>query len=150
MNRSILLVGVFRMAFLISHCPQVEPAGKQRPAHRTYPIAAVWVYSLRVFPSTPILMNYPPVATPPSTIKVNPSNSILMRNEFLIYWRVINARDNTALPYPGGNDRKYKDNGNCETIDLELVSFRKIDSSGDLCVSAIFGIRIFIDRSFIV
>ena len=21
------------------------------------------------------------------------------------------------VPYPGGNDRKYKDNGNCETID---------------------------------
>ena len=33
---------------------------------------------------------------------------------------------------------------------IRAVSFRKINPSGDLCVSAIFGIRIFIDRSFIV
>ena len=89
MNRGILLVRILLMAFLVSQCPKFKPAGKQYPANRAHPIAAVGIDGLGVFTPAPAFMSCPPVATPPSAIKVDPSNSILMLDQVMIYGGVV-------------------------------------------------------------
>jgi hypothetical protein len=52
---------------------------------------------------------FPPLETPTkATALETPDNKSTVTNT---------AFDESSMPYPGGNDRKYKDNGNCETID---------------------------------